>query len=94
MTGHLSLAAANASIRSPHVTQGVGPAADQDIPLAVRKPLDRVVTETSLIPGQLSLRVLHICCPATLLFQLCDSAHILLTARLFQYCGLIYQACP
>lgn len=88
------MAATNASIRSPHVMQGVGPAADQDIPLAVREPLDRIVTETSLILGQLSLRVLHICCPATLLFQLRDTAHILLTARVLQYCGLIYQACP
>lgn len=36
------------AVMPPHVKQGVGPAADQDIPLTVRKPLDRVISETSL----------------------------------------------
>lgn len=94
----LSLAGANASSWPPCVMQGVGPAVDQDIPLTVRKPLDRVLTENSLMLCQLSRRVLHICCPATHWCQLHDTqrvaTHMPLTAQVFQHCGSVYQACP
>lgn len=86
--GWSSVFVANASIWCASVMQGVGPAADQDIPLTVRKPLDRVISETSLTLCQLSQKVLHICCPAT------HSEYVHTHSRVFQSCGFIYQACP
>lgn len=72
----VSLAVASAS-SWPCATQGVGPAADQDIPLTVRKALDHVITETSVTLCQLSRRVPHICCPATHWCQLRDTKKVL-----------------
>lgn len=49
------------------------PAGIQDVLLTVRKPLDPVISGTSLILCQLTRRVPHVCCTATHWWQPNDS---------------------